>query len=85
MLTIASQLGDDRQGPKTYDFSMPGMDEWRSRMAALRELDQKSAALAAAAEQLLAQPDATSALRGIGYAILSLSAEFEAEQARRPD
>lgn len=73
----------DLSSPDNWPNSMP--DAWRNRLAALRELDQRSRSLAAQAEQLLAQPDATSALRGIGYAVLALRVEFEAEQARRPD
>jgi hypothetical protein len=84
VLSIGEQLGDDRPG-RVYDFSNPAgdMDGWRIRAAALRELEQRSAGLAAQAEQLLAQADATSALRGIGLAVLALRAELESQEARR--
>jgi hypothetical protein len=85
LATINQQLGDDRPGPKIYDFSLGDVDAWKARARELRRLDDRSRELAAAAEQQLAQADSTSVLRGIGLAVLSLRAEYEAEQARRPE
>jgi len=60
----------------------PNYDEmpW---VKAQRALEARIAALQAEAERLLSQPDATSALKGIGFAILALKAEIELEDARR--
>jgi hypothetical protein len=65
---------------RVYEFTNP----WPTQhQRATADLDAKSARLAAQAEQQLAQPDATSALCGIGYAVLALRAELEAQEFRR--
>jgi hypothetical protein len=83
-LTLSQQLGDDTPGPKVFDFSfpMPNYDEmpWVKHQ---RALEARIAALQAEAERLLSQPDATSALKGIGFALLALKTELELQDARK--
>lgn len=85
MLTISQQLAAKPDGHvgRVIDLSMPWAGQESPWQRAERESGEKSERLAAQAEQLLAQADATSALRGIGYAVLALRAELEWQHLRR--
>jgi hypothetical protein len=93
-VSLSAQMGLDETRTQVFDFSVPAwapdgqpnrwpnIDEmpWVKHQ---RALEARIAALQAEAERLLSLPDATSALKGIGFAILALKAELELEDARR--
>ena len=83
--TISQQIAGEPDGHvgRVIDLSMPWAGQESPWQRAEREAGEKSEWLAAAAERLLAQADAASALRGIGYAVLALRAELEWQHLRR--
>lgn len=84
-MRITEQLADGESSGEVIDLSwpLPADTRWEQAAREHQQLSERSDRLAAHAEQALAQPDATSVLRGIGLAILSLKLQMAAEDEMR--
>lgn len=79
---ISEQIRGTRPAMQVIDLSMPGGDS--PYMDSLRWAARETSRLSDRAEELLVQGDPTSALRGIGYALLAVRAELAEQEERRP-